>query len=92
MAEVEDDGSAITIKVKDSNGEEVQFRVKKHMPMKKIFNAYAQNKGVALNAYSFTFDGQRLTMEHTPKMLEMEEGDQIDGGSHFICIFSKIRH
>lgn len=71
--------SIITIKVKDPAGEEVQFKVKKDTAMKKIFTAFSKQRGVGEGAYTFLFDGKRVTDDHTPKMLEMEDGDQIDG-------------
>merc|ERR1719453_2098170 len=81
----------ITIKVRDQTGEEMMFKVKKETKMSKIFTAYAQRKGVDLTALKFILDGQRVTEQDTPKMLEMEEGDQIDavmeqlGGADGYC-------
>ena len=36
----------ITIRVKDQTGEETMFKIKKSTKMSKVFNAYAQRKGV----------------------------------------------
>ena len=44
----------------------------------KIFDAYAARKGLEPNALRFTFDGQRVDRNSTPKMMEMEDNDQID--------------
>jgi hypothetical protein len=46
--------------------------------MGKIFAAYAQKKGVALDAYRFLSDGQRVGPEMTPLGLGLEEGDVLD--------------
>jgi small ubiquitin-related modifier len=43
-----------------------------------IIEAYAQKKGIATSAFRFMFDGQRIQGDVTPKMLEMEDDDQID--------------
>ena len=40
--------------------------------------AYASSKGVETNSLRFTIDGERIKADHTPKMLELEDGDQID--------------
>jgi SH3-like domain-containing protein len=68
----------ITVKVRDQSGEEMFFKVKKGTAMKKIMQAFADRKGVALDVLRFTIDGARVNAEDTPKMLEMEDGDQID--------------
>jgi len=44
----------------------------------KIFNAYADRKGVPPTALRFLLDGQRIAADQTPKMLELEDQDQID--------------
>ncbi len=46
--------------------------------MEKVFNAYAQRKGVQVTSLRFLLDGERVTGDQTPKMLELEDGDQID--------------
>lgn len=75
----EDAGNApITLKVRDQTQEEMMFKVKKGTKMSKIFSAYAQRKGVDMKQLRFTYDGNRVTADDTPKMLEMEDGDQID--------------
>jgi len=72
----EDD--TISLKVKDQTGTEVQFRVKKGTKMEKIFSAYATRKGISKDQIRFQLDGERVGPEQTPKMLELEDGDQID--------------
>ena len=46
--------------------------------MQKIMDAYAARKGIQSNALRFTLDGDRIKSGDTPKMLELEENDQID--------------
>ncbi|TDH70187.1 hypothetical protein CCR75_002203 [Bremia lactucae] len=69
---------AITIRVKDQSGEETFFKVKPNTRMEKIFSAYAQRKGVPASALRFLLDGVRISGDQTPKMLELEDQDQID--------------
>ena len=68
----------ITLKVRDQAGDEMMFKVKKGTKMSKIFAAYAQRKGVDTATVRFSIDGNRIQNEDTPKMLELEDGDQID--------------
>lgn len=48
--------------------------------MEKIFKAYADRKGVQPDVLRFLLDGVRIQGEQTPKMLELEDQDQIDCG------------
>ena len=74
-----DDASAtITIRVKDQAGDETFFKVKKTTKMSKIFSAYANRKGVNESALRFLLDGERINADETPKILELEDQDQID--------------
>ena len=68
----------ITIKVRDQAGDIMFFKVKKTTEMKKIFDAYAQRLGVAPKNLKFMLDGERLKESDTPKMLELQDEDQID--------------
>ena len=72
------EAETISLKVKDQNGTEVQFRVKKTTKMEKIFVAYANRKGISIDQIRFQLDGERVNPNQTPKMLELEDGDQID--------------
>lgn len=83
------DDAIITVRVKDAQGNEVAFKVKKSTKMSKIYDAYASRKGVQTDSVRFTFDGQRVNKEDTPKMLELQDDDVIEahveqtGGSLF---------
>lgn len=68
----------ITIKVKDAAGDEMSFKVKKSTKLEKIFDAYAGRKGISAASLKFMLDGERLKGDQTPKMLELEDNDQID--------------
>jgi len=73
-----DDGEPISIRVRDQQGDEVTFKVKKSTKMAKIFNAYAMQKGVEVKTLRFRLDGEMIGPDNTPKMLELEDNDQID--------------
>ena len=74
----EEGGESITIRVKDAGGEEMFFKVKKTTKMEKIISAYSQRKGMAVTAFRLMFDGNRVNPTDTPKMLEMDDNDQMD--------------
>ena len=74
----------ITIRVKDQTGEETMFKIKKSTRMSKVFAAYAQRKGVDLGSLRFLLDGERIGDDQTPKMLELEDEDQID------CVLTQV--
>jgi small ubiquitin-related modifier len=46
--------------------------------MQKVFDTYAQRKGVQSGSLRFLLDGDRIDPTNTPKMLELEDQDQID--------------
>jgi small ubiquitin-related modifier len=72
------DDAAITISVKGQDGEATQFKVKKSTKLQKVFDAYIARKGVNPGSVRFLFDGQAVQGSSTPKMLEMNDEDQID--------------
>ena len=47
-------------------------------PPPQVFTAYASRKGVAMHSLRFLIDGERINPDHTPKMLDLEDQDQID--------------
>jgi small ubiquitin-related modifier len=70
--------STLQLTVKDQAGEDMVFKVRRETKLGKIFDAYAQAKGVDSASLRFSLDGERLAADNTPKMLELEDGDQID--------------
>jgi len=74
----EEDTTTVTLRVKDQQGDEMFFKVKKETKMQKIMDAYAQRKGINVNSLRFVLDGSRVNAADTPKMLELENDDQID--------------
>ncbi len=74
----EAEDNTITLRVRDQAGDETFFKVKKETKMKKIMDAYAQRKGINAKSLRFNMDGNRINDDDTPKMLELENDDQID--------------
>lgn len=68
----------ITIRVRDQTGEETYFKIKKTTKMAKVFDTYAQRKGVQAQSLRFLLDGERIDGDATPKQLELDDQDQID--------------
>ncbi|KAK0529474.1 SUMO protein smt3 [Tilletia horrida] len=68
----------LNIKVKDADGNEVFFKVKKHTRLSKLRKAYADRMGKQEAQIRFVFDGERITDEDTPATLNMEDNDEID--------------
>jgi len=68
----------ITIRVKDQTGEETYFKIKRTTKMSKVFETYAQRKGVQATSLRFLLDGDRVQGNQTPKELELDDQDQID--------------
>ena len=80
----ESNNETITIQVKDQTGEQTLFKIKRTTKMSKVFSAYAQRKGVELASLRFLLDGERISETDTPKMLELDDEDQID------CVLAQV--
>lgn len=68
----------IKVKVIAQDGNEIHFKVKMTMKLKKLKETYCQRQGVPSNSLKFLFEGQRIADNHTPEELEMEEDDVIE--------------
>lgn len=55
----------LNIKVKDADGNEVFFKVKRTTKLSKLKRAYAERMGKPENSVRFIFDGQRIGDEDT---------------------------
>ena len=72
----------IMIRVKDQTGEETMFKMYNSTKMSKVFRGYEKNKVVVEKAsLCFLFKGKIILEMDTPKMLKLNDNDQID------CIF-----
>lgn len=83
-------GDTIQLRVRDQTGDEMFFKVKKTTKMSKIFEAYAGRRGIGVGSLRFMLDGERIQPENTPKMLELEENDQIDVMLETVGGFNKL--
>jgi small ubiquitin-related modifier len=53
--------------------------------MQKVFDTYAQRKGIQASSLRFLLDGEKIGPEQTPKMLELDDQDQIDCMLEQVC-------
>jgi small ubiquitin-related modifier len=53
-------------------------QVKKSTKMSKIFDAYAQRRAIARNAFRLLFDGNRIKDDDSPETLQLEATDEIE--------------
>ena len=89
----------LNLKVVGSDGQVVQFKIKRNTPLRKLINAYCDRCRLAQNTIRFMFDGSRIDETDTPKSMDMEDGDTIEvftqqtGGEflHFNRVFL-LRH
>lgn len=72
------EGKVINLVVKDQSGGEVFFKVKTHIKLQKVIDAYCQKKSVATSSVKFLYDGTRIQPTDTPEDLGMEDNDSID--------------
>mmetsp|Transcript_19891 Transcript_19891/g.56196 ORF Transcript_19891/g.56196 Transcript_19891/m.56196 type:complete len:92 (-) Transcript_19891:99-374(-) len=76
--DVKPDSGTINVKVKDSDTNTTVFKVKPTTKFDKVFQAYANRKGVQVSSLRFMFDGERLNGAQTPQDVELQNDDQID--------------
>jgi len=78
-SEMGSDEDVINLNVKwSSTGESIEFKVKMKTEFGKVRKALAQKFGVEQSSFRLLMDGQQVTDTQTPKMVEMEDGDQLD--------------
>ena len=68
----------VALRVVDSSGSEVFFKIRAGTTFARLFKAYYERKGVAPGSIRFLYDGKRLNEEQTPKSVGMENDDVID--------------
>ena len=81
---VKDEDDILQIVVRDQSGEEVFFKVKPKTLMGKLFESYAQRRGVERAVLRFMLDGKRILNDDTPESLKLEDRDQVD------CLLEQI--
>mmetsp|Transcript_38103 Transcript_38103/g.84896 ORF Transcript_38103/g.84896 Transcript_38103/m.84896 type:complete len:93 (-) Transcript_38103:741-1019(-) len=70
--------AGIELIVKDQDGAEVRFKVKKTVRLEKVFNIYCQKKGKQRKEIRFLFDGHHLQDDTSADAAGLEDGDVID--------------
>ena len=70
--------NGISLKVVSQDGNEVEFRVKKHTSMAKVMDTYCGRMALSKASVRFLYDGNRVNGIDTAETLEMEDGDIID--------------
>ena len=68
----------ISIKLMAQDGAEVHHKIKTTAQLGTVFNSYCQRQGVARNTVRFIFGGNHSFDWHTPKEIDLEDGDIID--------------
>jgi small ubiquitin-related modifier len=68
----------ITFRIRDHIGEELSFKIRYGTRMGKVFETYAQQKGVQAQTLRFLLYGERILDHQTPWMLELDDNDEID--------------
>merc|ERR1712205_1225 len=80
LAQMAEDAAAahIQLKVKDQQGSEVQFKIKKSTPLRKLMDAYCSRLGLQASQVRFMVDGERIAPDDTAEKLGLEDEDLID--------------
>lgn len=68
----------IVIRVRDQMAEVTMFRMRFNGRFQRVFNIYAQQKGVSVESLRFLLDGERMEGHYTPHTLELEMDHQLD--------------
>ncbi|KAF4836704.1 Ubiquitin-like protein SMT3 [Colletotrichum siamense] len=70
--------TAINIKIVDTTGHTIVFRIKRDTRMQKVMAAFCERQGKDSKSVRFIFDGTRLVDDDTPRSLDLEEDDVIE--------------
>nr|CAB3266705.1 small ubiquitin-related modifier 2-like [Phallusia mammillata] len=76
--DVKSENDHINLRVTGQDGSVVQFKIKRHTPLRKLMQAYCDRQAQNLSTIRFRFDGQAINENDTPSKLEMEDEDTID--------------
>jgi small ubiquitin-related modifier len=68
----------VNITIKDPQGEETYFRVKRSTRMRKLFQAFCKRSNIDPSTMRFFFSGERINEDQTPEDLGLHDGDKID--------------
>ncbi|PIA59866.1 hypothetical protein AQUCO_00400617v1 [Aquilegia coerulea] len=81
MSEAADDDH-IKLKIKDQNGKEMFFRIKRTTELGKVIKTYCDRQAMDPKIVRFFCDGQRIRGSETPAELDMDDDVEIDAMIH----------
>ncbi|KAH0438419.1 ubiquitin family protein [Colletotrichum camelliae] len=70
--------AAINIKIVDTTGHTIVFKIKRDTRMQKVMAAFCERQGKDSKSVRFIFDGTRLVEDDTPRSLDLEDDDVIE--------------
>ena len=70
--------NTVNLTVKDPQGEEIYFKVKRTAKMRRLFSAYCKRSGIDPSTMRFFHQGERLNEEQTPDDLALKDGEVIE--------------
>jgi small ubiquitin-related modifier len=73
-----DSQAHVNLTIKDPQGEEVYFKVKRTTRMRKLFQAFCKRSNTEYETMRFFFQGERVDDETTPADLGLKDGDKLD--------------
>lgn len=68
----------ITIMISDDHDNGMQFRIKPNVPLKKMFQHYADKQSVSRNDLRFYYNGQKLQDTDTAESVGIGDKDRIE--------------
>mmetsp|Transcript_3022 Transcript_3022/g.7739 ORF Transcript_3022/g.7739 Transcript_3022/m.7739 type:complete len:99 (+) Transcript_3022:92-388(+) len=71
----------VTLKVKDQHGSEVQFRLGRCTPMRKLRDAYCTRAGLRSDELRLMVDGERISPDDIAEKLGLEDDDLLDAAT-----------
>jgi len=71
------DKESTVVRIRDSLGNETFFKVRRNMPMWRIFDRWAERKGEVRQKFRFYLDGEKVGPDETPDMLKLDDQDPI---------------
>ncbi|KAF4651796.1 Small ubiquitin- modifier 1 [Perkinsus olseni] len=74
----QDQPQSLQLKVKNAEGKEVMFKLKRGTPLRKLMDAYCTREGLPSDGVRFLYDGERINRDSTPQELDMQDQDEID--------------
>ena len=80
----------ILLKVKDQQGSEVQYIIKKSTPLRGLMAAYCKRLGLEKEQVHFMLNGKRIAPEDTAEKLGLEDKDLIGASTHNLKILLTV--